>query len=46
MEEIKSYWNKRPCNILHSTKELGSKEYFEEVESKKILCRKSHTIIC
>jgi 2-polyprenyl-3-methyl-5-hydroxy-6-metoxy-1,4-benzoquinol methylase len=35
METIKTYWNNRPCNILHSSKEFGSKEYFDEVESKK-----------
>ena len=32
---IKEYWNNRPCNLNHSTKEIGSKEYFEEVERKK-----------
>jgi hypothetical protein len=32
---IKDYWNNRPCNLNHSTKEVGSKEYFEEVEIKK-----------
>jgi hypothetical protein len=23
---IKDYWNNRPCNLNHSTKEVGSKE--------------------
>lgn len=35
IEDVKTYWNNRPCNIRHSSKELGSKEYFEEVEAKK-----------
>lgn len=35
MEAIKTYWNNRPCNILHSSKEFGTKEYFDEVEKKK-----------
>ncbi len=33
--DIKNYWNKRPCNIQHSTKEKGTKEYFDEVEWRK-----------
>ena len=32
---VKNYWNKRPCNIKHSTKEMGSREYFDEVEQRK-----------
>ena len=34
-ELVKTYWNNRPCNIRHSKKEFGSKEYFDEVEQKK-----------
>ena len=32
---VKDFWNKQPCNIKHSNKDLGSKIYFDEVESKK-----------
>lgn len=35
IDEVKKYWNARPCNIKHSTKPLGTKEYFEEVEKRK-----------
>lgn len=35
IEIVKNYWNKRPCNIRHSTKEIGTKEYFDEVEKRK-----------
>lgn len=35
MEKIYNYWNSSPCNIKHSTKEIGTKEYFDEVEHKK-----------
>ena len=35
IEDVKSYWNKRPCNLKHSKKPVGTKEYFEEVECKK-----------
>src|ERR1700688_551093 len=32
---VQSYWNARPCNIRHSPKEVGTKEYFDEVEARK-----------
>ena len=35
IEEVKKFWNDRPCNVRHSSKELGSKEYFIEVSNKK-----------
>jgi 2-polyprenyl-3-methyl-5-hydroxy-6-metoxy-1,4-benzoquinol methylase len=35
IEEVKNFWNKRPCNIRHSTKPIGTKEYFDEVEQRK-----------
>ena len=35
IEEIKNYWNRQPCNIRHSKKEIGTKEYFDDVEKKK-----------
>jgi ubiquinone/menaquinone biosynthesis C-methylase UbiE len=35
--EVQRYWDARPCNIRHSTKPVGSKEYFDEVEARKYL---------
>jgi 2-polyprenyl-3-methyl-5-hydroxy-6-metoxy-1,4-benzoquinol methylase len=35
IEEVKNYWNSRPCNLRHSTKPQGTKEYFDEVEKRK-----------
>jgi ubiquinone/menaquinone biosynthesis C-methylase UbiE len=35
IDKVRAYWNARPCNIRHSQKEIGSKEYFEEVEQRK-----------
>lgn len=35
INSVKNYWNTRPCNVRHSKKEFLSKEYFDEVESKK-----------
>ncbi len=37
IEKVKEFWNRRPCNIRHSNKPLGSLEYFEEVEKRKYL---------
>jgi len=33
--EVKKFWDNRPCNVRHSSKEIGTKEYFDEVEWKK-----------
>ena len=37
IEEVRTYWNNRPCNIRHSSKSIGTREYFDEVESRKYL---------
>ena len=34
-EKIVNYWNRQPCNINHSKKQVGSVEYFEEVTAKR-----------
>jgi ubiquinone/menaquinone biosynthesis C-methylase UbiE len=38
--KINKYWNKQPCNIKHSKKRIGSKEYFKEVTSKRYFVEK------
>ena len=35
--EVQLFWDGRPCNIRHSPKPVGSKEYFDEVEARKYL---------
>jgi ubiquinone/menaquinone biosynthesis C-methylase UbiE len=35
IDEVAEYWNARPCNIRHSPKPLGTREYFDEVERRK-----------
>jgi ubiquinone/menaquinone biosynthesis C-methylase UbiE len=35
--DVRRYWDARPCNIRHSPKPVGSKEYFDEVEARKYL---------
>jgi 2-polyprenyl-3-methyl-5-hydroxy-6-metoxy-1,4-benzoquinol methylase len=37
IEDVRSFWNARPCNIRHSDKEVGTKEYFDEVEGRKYM---------
>ena len=32
---VRDYWNARPCNIRHSTSEVGTRQYFDEVEARK-----------
>src|SRR5258708_3420926 len=35
IEKVRNFWNARPCNIRHSTKPMGTREYFDEVEQRK-----------
>jgi len=35
IQTVQAYWNARPCNIRHSPKPRGTKEYFDEVEKRK-----------
>jgi len=35
IEQVREFWDRRPCNIRHSHKFVGTREYFEEVEARK-----------
>jgi 2-polyprenyl-3-methyl-5-hydroxy-6-metoxy-1,4-benzoquinol methylase len=35
IKDVQDYWNARPCNIRHSVKPVGTREYFDEVEARK-----------
>jgi len=35
IDQVQEYWDRRPCNIRHSTKPPGTREYFDEVERRK-----------
>ena len=35
VKDVKNYWDDKPCNIKHSKKEIGTKEYFNDVEYRK-----------
>ena len=34
IEEVKKFWDDRPCNVRHSDKEIGTLEYFKEVTDR------------
>jgi 2-polyprenyl-3-methyl-5-hydroxy-6-metoxy-1,4-benzoquinol methylase len=34
---VRDFWNARPCNIRHSPKQVGDRDYFDEVEARKYL---------
>jgi ubiquinone/menaquinone biosynthesis C-methylase UbiE len=35
IQQVQAYWDARPCNVTHSEKPIGSREYFDEVEKRK-----------
>lgn len=35
IEDVRAYWNRRPCNIRHSSLPVGTAAYFDEVERRK-----------
>jgi 2-polyprenyl-3-methyl-5-hydroxy-6-metoxy-1,4-benzoquinol methylase len=35
IDRVRDYWNARPCNIRHSQKPMGTREYFDDVERRK-----------
>ena len=35
IDQVKEFWDRRPCNIKHSNKPIGTREYFDEVEKRK-----------
>src|SRR5882672_1385767 len=35
IDRVRDYWNARPCNVHHSPRAVGTREYFDEVEQRK-----------
>jgi len=35
IQQVRDYWNQRPCNLRHSPAPVGSRQYFDEVEARK-----------
>lgn len=36
IDEVKKFWDQRPCNVRHSDLPRGTREYFDAVEHKKL----------
>ena len=35
VNDVREYWDRRPCNIRHSGEAVGTRAYFDQVEAKK-----------
>jgi SAM-dependent methyltransferase len=35
IDRVREYWNRRPCNLRHSTEPVGTRTYFDQVEARK-----------
>ncbi len=35
IDNVKAFWDRRPCNIRHSRSEVGTRQYFDDVEKRK-----------
>src|ERR1700734_3869533 len=35
LDDVREFWDRRPCNIRHSPREVGTREYFDDVERRK-----------
>src|SRR6266516_3795090 len=35
LSEVRAFWDRRPCNIRHSPRRVGTREYYDEVEARK-----------
>lgn len=35
IDDVREYWNRRPCNLRHSDLPLGTRKYFDAVEARK-----------
>jgi len=35
INDVKTFWDSRPCNIRHSSEQVGTRKYFDEVEARK-----------
>jgi SAM-dependent methyltransferase len=37
IDQVRSYWDRQPCNIRHGLAPIGTKQYFDQVEARKYL---------
>jgi SAM-dependent methyltransferase len=33
--DVRTYWDRQPCNIRHGVADVGTREYFDQVENRK-----------
>src|SRR5215813_10334891 len=37
IDQVRGYWDRQPCNIRHGVAQIGTSEYFDQVEARKYL---------
>jgi len=37
IQQVQKFWDQRPCNLRHSSQEVGTRLYFDEVDSRRYL---------
>lgn len=37
VDQVRDYWNRRPCNLRHSPEPVGTRAYFDQVRQRKYL---------
>lgn len=37
IQQVQKFWDRRPCNVRHSRKPPGTREYFDEVEARRYM---------
>ncbi|HOT90772.1 MAG TPA: hypothetical protein PLJ78_04405 [Anaerolineae bacterium] len=35
IEKVQEFWDRRSCNLRHSPRPVGTREYFDDVEARK-----------
>lgn len=35
IRQVEDFWDRRPCNVRHSLRSIGTRAYFDEVEARK-----------
>jgi len=35
LDDVRAFWDRRPCNLRHGTAPVGTREYFDQVEARK-----------
>jgi SAM-dependent methyltransferase len=46
IQDVKKFWDGRPCNIRHSSAPIGTKIYFDEVEARRYFVEPHIPIFC